>query len=283
MAVKLAGTIRFEDDWYAVQELDSRTFAIGEPLYHQQNWSYLLVGDERTLLFDTGSFCRNISGVVSRLTDTSPIVLPSHMHYDHLGNIHRFRDIAVADLPMLRQCVASDVLTPTEPLFLGKSENNIAPSFEVKRWITIGSEIDLGGRSVQILHTPGHSPDSISLFAAGENRLFSADFIYPGCLYAQVPGASLPDYLDVAENLTRLVSASTDIYCAHGDIAPGGIHSAPHLHHSDLRVLARELEAIRVKMAGGTLPDLAPVPVHLSDRLSMTIGPDAIEDWKQKS
>lgn len=283
MAVKLADTIKLEDDWYAVQELDSRTFAIGEPLYHQQNWSYLLLGDERSLLFDTGSFCRDISGVVSRLTDTQPIVLPSHMHYDHLGNIHRFEDIAIADLPMLRDCVTGDVLTPTEPLFLGKSENNIAPSFEVKRWVTIGSEIDLGGRSVQILHTPGHSPDSISIFAPGENRLFSADFIYPGCLYAQVPGASLPDYLDVADHLAKLLSDTTEIYCAHGDIAPGGIHSAPLLHHSDLCVLAQQLELIRTNSENGTLPDLAPIPVRLSDHLSMTIGPDAIADWKQSS
>ena len=43
------------DDYFAVQDLGERTFAIGEPRYYQQNYSYLIVGTTRAVLFDSGT------------------------------------------------------------------------------------------------------------------------------------------------------------------------------------------------------------------------------------
>ena len=127
LSAKLASGLVLEDDWYAVQKIDERTFAFGEPLYQQQNWSYLFVGETGTLLFDTGSFCRDITGVVERRARGPLTALPSHMHFDHLGNVTKFDSIAVADLPMLRDCVNDGLLTPTEELFLGAFEGNTGP------------------------------------------------------------------------------------------------------------------------------------------------------------
>ena len=276
--MKLAPNIELEDDWYAVQEIDERTFAIGEPSYHQQNWSYLLVGDEGSLLFDTGSFSRDITGVIGRRAKAPLTVLPSHMHFDHLGNIARFDTIAVADLAVLQDCVRDGVLTPTEDLFLGAYENNEAPSFRVERWIAPGEEIDLGGRRAKILHTPGHSPDSISLHLAEENRLFAADFIYPGKLYGQVPGASLPDYLDVASVLASVLRDHDFIYCAHGNKMEHEAHAAPVLAREDILDLADGLQVI--KSEAPDWKDLGEWTVPLSDTVSIIVSPEAVADWR---
>lgn len=277
-SANLAPGITFEDDWYAVQQIDERTFAIGEPLYQQQNWSYLIVGETGTLLFDTGSFCRDITGVVERRLCGPLTALPSHMHFDHLGNVTKFDRVAVADLPVLRNCVQHGLLTPTEELFLGSYEGNTAPSFEVSRWVAIGDVIDLGDRRYEVLHTPGHSVDSVSLYSREENRLFAADFIYPGGLYGQVPGASLPEYLECALRLCELLDDETQIFCAHGDVAEDGEHAAPLLGLGDVEALKSGLQQIRQDAAGWSAqPEWR---VEISPRLSLIISPEAVADWR---
>ncbi len=232
-----------EDAWYHVEALDGASFAIGEPLYEQQNWSYLLVGGDRSLLFDAGSYFGDITGVVARRAMGRLTVLPSHMHYDHLGNITRFAEVALPDLEVLRACEARGVVTPSETLFLGHHEGRSAPSFRVADWLPVGSEIDLGGRVLQLLHTPGHSPDSVSLWEPARNRLYSADFLYRGPLYAQTPGADLAEYLAAARRVAALTGDAA-IYGAHGDTRPGAAPEVPRLDGPDLEALVERLEAL---------------------------------------
>lgn len=281
MMPRLAPALRFDDDWYAVQKIDQYTFAIGEPRYHQQNWSYLLLGGDSSLLFDTGSFCRDITGVIDRLAPHELTVLPSHMHYDHLGNIARFDTIAVADLAILRDCVANGFLTPSDTLFLPKSENNGAPSFAVNAWLPIGSEIDLGGRLLTVVHTPGHSPDSISLVEADKRRVFAADFMYPGDLYAQVPGASLPDYLQTCNVLLDMLDPGVQFYCAHGNKVDGQEHSAPLLHRDDLMDLAAGLNTIKADLSSGKPRATFTAGVKISENMNIRINNDAFGTWGQ--
>jgi hydroxyacylglutathione hydrolase len=41
--------VRWFDDWFAIDEIAPGLFGIGEPKYHQINWNYLIVGQERAL------------------------------------------------------------------------------------------------------------------------------------------------------------------------------------------------------------------------------------------
>ena len=50
----------WHDDYYTIERLDSRTIAIGEPRYYQQNISYLILGEDRAILFDAGAGSRKI-------------------------------------------------------------------------------------------------------------------------------------------------------------------------------------------------------------------------------
>ena len=100
--VSLAAPLRWFDNYYAVAEIGDGAYAIGEPRYGQCNFSYLIVGSERALLFDTGPGIRDITKVVKALTSLPTVALPSHLHFDHIGNLPRFEEVALPDLPALR-------------------------------------------------------------------------------------------------------------------------------------------------------------------------------------
>jgi hydroxyacylglutathione hydrolase len=240
----MSNRFRWFDDWFALEDIAPGVTAIGEPLYHQVNWNYLIEGEDRALLFDTGPGVRNIVPVVESLTQKPLTVLPSHMHYDHTGNLHRFSTIAIADLLTLRACMVDGLLHASDDLYLGHYEDMVWKPVAVSQWLPIGHQIDLGGAALEIIHTPGHSPDSISLWNREHNFLLAADFIYPGPLYAQVPGANLKDYLGAANHLLATIDPETRIFSAHG----GEDQRAPHMTTSDVVDLANALEALKTSM-----------------------------------
>jgi len=113
-----------------------------------------------------------------------------------------------------------------------------------------GAVIDLGGRTLQVLSTPGHTPSSVALFDATNRWLFIGDFIYPTTLYAFLPGASLSAYQATAKMLLRMLPADTVLWTAHCCRKNEGV-SAPWLSMRDLRDLDTALTAVRAGQAKG--------------------------------
>jgi glyoxylase-like metal-dependent hydrolase (beta-lactamase superfamily II) len=77
-----------------------------------------------------------------------------------------------------------------------------------------GDVVDLGDRSFEVLHLPGHSPGSIGLFERATKTLFSGDAIYDGPLLSDLPGSSIPDYV---RSLHRLHSLDVSLVHAGHD------------------------------------------------------------------
>jgi hydroxyacylglutathione hydrolase len=232
------------DDYFTVEDLGEGTFAIGEPRYYQQNYSYLIVGTTRAVLFDSGSGTRDISGVVKRLTTLPVTVIVSHLHFDHLGGIGPFKHVAVIDLPETRADVLGGFFRPSRYEYMGLVDRRDAPSIRVGEWLKPGAMIDLGGRSLTVLFTPGHTPTSAALFDATNRQLFIGDFIYPTTLYAFLPGASLSAYQATAKMLLKDLPADTVLWTAHCCRKNEGV-SAPWLSMKDLRDLDAALTVVR--------------------------------------
>jgi len=74
------------------------------------------------------------------------------------------------------------------------------------------------------------------LWEPDRNRLYAADFIYRGALYAQTPGASLRDYLHICEKLLNDLPQQVQIVCAHGQ-PENGVDDVPMLGYGDLEAL----------------------------------------------
>ena len=261
------------DDYFTIEQIDPRSYAIGEPRYQQQNFNYLLLGDTRAVLFDAGPGSRDIRPVVEALTDLPLTFLPSHFHYDHVGNQVTFAHVAVVDLPYLRARAVDNQLTLTWEEHLGSAEGIEAPTLEVSEWIAPGQNIDLGNRRLRLIYTPGHTRDSVSLLDEDSGQLFSGDFIYPGPLFAFLPNSSLPAYLDAADRVLAQVEPRVSVLGAHRLAPPG----APRLGYHDLKDLQATLRRIR----DGEQPaqGVYPAVYRVNDSMELLAEPSWLQGW----
>lgn len=257
---------RMFDDYFAIQDLGDGVHAIGEPRYYQANYSYLIVGEKRALLFDAGSGTRDIRPVVKSLTNLPVTILPSHLHYDHFAGLHPSDRLALVDLASTRADVVGGRFSPGRYEFLGMFDELTRPSVPVAEWIKPGATIDLGGRTLRLLSTPGHTPQSVSLHDPQGRRLFTGDFIYPTMLYAFLPGADLGVYRRTADRLLLDLPPDTRLWAAHCCRRNEG-YSAPWLGMNDLADLHRALQEIEAGERAST--GFFPRRYHVNDQMDI--------------
>jgi hydroxyacylglutathione hydrolase len=235
---------RWVDDYFVVEPIDSTTFAIGEPRYYQGNYSYLIVGTVRAVLLDAGTGTRDITPVVRSLTSLPVTIIPSHLHYDHVGALGRFDSTALIDNPSLRARITDSQLTLGRYEFLGFYDHLKAPTFRVDEWWPADAKIDIGDRRLRVIATPGHTPTSVALYDESRRQLFLGDFMYPGELYAFLPAASRGAYLSTTRRLLSTLDPDTRLYTAHMQDTPAPVR-APVLEMADLKALEAALVAIQ--------------------------------------
>ena len=184
-------------EWFSVEEIDSQTFAINEYKHWEETHCYLLCGQVSAVLIDTGLGVSNIRKIVDSLTELPVMTITTHIHWDHIGGHKYFDNIAVHEnekdwlsvkFPIPLQVVKNN-LTKVPCDFPAEFDIDAYQIFqgEPQRILHDGDWLDLGGREIQVIHTPGHSPGHCCFYEPGREYLYSGDLIYEGCLYAFYP------------------------------------------------------------------------------------------------
>ena len=155
---------RWFDDYFVVESIDPSTFAIGEPRYYQGNYSYLILGTRRAVLFDAGSGLRDIVPVVRSLTSLPVTVIASHLHFDHVGALGRLDKTAILDDPSLRARARDSRLRLKRYEFIGFADRLETPTFRVDEWWASRVRCRLGRPTSTCLgHTRTYADVSIAL------------------------------------------------------------------------------------------------------------------------
>jgi glyoxylase-like metal-dependent hydrolase (beta-lactamase superfamily II) len=207
-----------EEPWFEVYKVAPGTFAIYEPHQSEEVISYLIVGAKQALLFDTGMGIANIHKIVSRLTSLPVVVLNSHTHDDHVGGNWQFNSIFGMDTAFTRENAkgstadAQAEIAPGE--ICGDLPKNFDPkAYKTKPWhvsffIQDGFRIKLGGRTVEVIATPGHTPDAIALLDRENGLLFTGDTYYPAPIWLFRPETDLVAY---EKSIARLAALAPDV------------------------------------------------------------------------
>jgi glyoxylase-like metal-dependent hydrolase (beta-lactamase superfamily II) len=213
------------DAWFEINTVAQDAYAILEPNHAEEVISYLILGRERAILLDTGMGVGNIHRPVREMTNKPITVVNSHYHWDHVGDNNRFSHIAIhaAEAHLLEQERTEETLREamrTEnfwglmPPDFDPRDYHILPS-EADQLLEDGDILELGGRRLQVLHTPGHSPGSICLLSEDEGLLFTGDTVYAGPLYIQLEDSDFHTYRNSMKRLSDLAPTLSLVLPGH--------------------------------------------------------------------
>lgn len=214
------------NDWFEVYAMDDDIWAIYEPFQWQEVISYLIVGEDSALLFDSGNGLADIRAIVTRLTDKPIAVLNSHSHIDHVGGNYQFDTIYSVATPFSiarsRGLSNDQVLLEASPEALCKplpagvdaATHRLRP-YSISRTLSDGDTIDLGNRKLTAIQIPGHTDDSIALLEKKTGALWSGDSFYEGPIWLFAAETDLLAYKNSVARLATLASTLTRVYPAH--------------------------------------------------------------------
>jgi glyoxylase-like metal-dependent hydrolase (beta-lactamase superfamily II) len=236
-----------DQDWFEVYRVGEGVYAIYEPGQFEEVISFLILGDDRALLFDTGLGIGDMGRVVRQLTELPVVVLNSHTHYDHIGGNHQFETIYGLNTEYTRgNAGGSGVEDLAEFISDGWVWKALPPGFDaaayrsqpfvISKYVAEGDVIDLGDRSLEILHTPGHAPDAICLIDRKNRLLFTGDTFYLAPLYTHIPAASFDDYVRSAARLAELADSIDSALTSHNvPVVDGNYMTALGAAFEDIR------------------------------------------------
>ncbi len=212
--------------WFEVYQILPGVFTIREPGHWERVISYLVVGSQRALLFDTGTGIGDIRAVVSELTDLEIVVVNSHSHPDHIGGNYQFETIygldnataarnakgrSVADS---QRFVLEQAFSRQPPATFSRDTYRIRP-YEITHPIQDGARLDLGERTLEVWVTPGHAPDALCLVDSEHRFVLTGDTFYLGRLFVASEAGSLEQYASSAARLATLADAVDRVLPAH--------------------------------------------------------------------
>lgn len=205
------------ESWYETRSLGEGVTHVWEPhikpFYRCNIWH--IRGRERDLLVDSGMGVVSLRAQVPLVTEKPLLAVASHSHFDHIGCHHEFPERAIhrAEAQILaapgrkatlaEPYVTDDIFTALPPGDYDSAAYDVPPA-AATRVLEEGDILDLGDRTFEVLHLPGHSPGGIGLWEAETGILFAGDTVYDGPLIDDCYHSDLQDYRASMERLLAL-------------------------------------------------------------------------------
>ena len=197
--------------WFTIDEVNESTFIISEYRHPEETHCYLLCGSEKALLIDTGLGICNIYDEVIKLSDKPVTAVATHVHWDHVGGHKYFNKFYAHKDEQSWLCGEFPLPSVLIQKMLVKDcdlpNGYVAEEYELfqgnpDKLLEDGEIIELGGRRIKAIHTPGHSPGHMCFWDEANQFMFTGDLIYRGILYANYSSTDPQAYLDSVKKVS---------------------------------------------------------------------------------
>jgi glyoxylase-like metal-dependent hydrolase (beta-lactamase superfamily II) len=178
---------------------------------------YLILGEKPTIIdCGTGFNFLDVNKEIKKIIEPTSIkqIILTHEHFDHCGGIKNIYDSTKGNVKILSHQYAAKKIEKGESMFakmLGGTMYNMPVDIKLND----GDNIKIGNEKFQVLHTPGHSQGSISLYSKSSKSLFSGDTIFSNGSFGRYdfPGG---DFGLIKNSIRRLANLDVrNLYPGH--------------------------------------------------------------------
>lgn len=216
-AARMDYPVVYEGPDVIFRQIDSRLY-VGSGHVMASETLYIVEGEERALLIDTGTSIPGLDSIVASITDKPYDVVLTHVHPDHAGGCCNFDEVWLAR--------ADEGSMPT-----------MAPGFNgTIRYLEEGMTFDLGERTLEVLFTPGHTAGSVTFMDRANHYGFSGDSFGNGNLLL------LTDLSTMQETCRKALEwmQANDIYYLYNGHFMGANHETTKRIY-DLGLICRDI------------------------------------------
>jgi hydroxyacylglutathione hydrolase len=175
------------------------------------------------LVIDPGDEVQRILELVGRYKLNVKAIVSTHAHIDHVGGLSKMRQYTGAPVMMHREDVPLYQAMDVQAAFLGVAPPEVG---EIDQLLTEGDVLQWGSLTAQVMHTPGHSPGSVSLYlppdagkvgGAALPQLFAGDTLFAGSIgRTDLWGGSLGQIMDSLRGKVLQLPDKTVVHPGHG-------------------------------------------------------------------
>lgn len=232
-------------DWYGVRQLFPGVWCINERMVNL----YVIAGAERAMVIDTGFGVGDLARTVRTLTELPLTVVMTHGHMDHITGATQFGQALIhpGDMAMIPENSTEARRGIVERFF---KDSGIPDGFDVEAWVHAPAAeffplaedavFDLGGRTVQVIATPGHTAGSACLLD-DTGLLFTGDTIVDMPILMCLPQSlTLRVYADSLAKLLGYKDCITALLPGHG-AEPFTLARLEELHAGAEAILSGEV------------------------------------------
>ncbi len=191
--------------------MNLKEFTVGEIMTR----CYIISNNNNAVVIDPGAEGKKIYNYLIENNLKLEYIINTHAHFDH-----------IAANEFLKNKTGAKILAhPKADSKLTNSKKNLSLSFLNKKITSPGldivlknkEKIDFEGIILEIIYTPGHSEDGISIYIAEENILFSGDCIFAsGIGRTDLEDSNFRDLKKSIENKLLTLPEETEFYAGHG-------------------------------------------------------------------